>query len=58
MLVDSLRGDGESLYKAVERANDMFLAPEELRRKQNAEAMRRLRGLSSPPRQGRVTKLG
>lgn len=43
LLVDSLRGRDESLYKAIERANDMFLEPAELRRKQNQEAFRKLK---------------
>lgn len=57
ILVDSLRGQGESLYKAIGRANDLFLSPEELARKQNAEAFRKLK--IPPPRPGnqRVTTL-
>jgi hypothetical protein len=42
LLVDSIRGPNESLYKAIERANDLFLTPQELARKQNAEAFRKL----------------
>jgi hypothetical protein len=50
ILVDSLRGQGESLYKAIDRANDMFLTPQELARKQNAEAFRKLK--IPPPQPG------
>ena len=42
LLVDSIRGPEESLYKAIERANDMFLTKQELARKQNKEAFRKL----------------
>lgn len=58
LLVDSLRGPTESLYTALERANDMFLTPEELQRKQNAEAFRKL-GIPPPRAVGKkVVKLG
>jgi len=50
--VDSLRGRDESLYKAIERANDLFLSPEELRRKQNAEAFAKLH-VAKPPAAGK-----
>jgi len=50
ILVDSVRGQDESLYKAIERANDLFLTPQELARKQNAEAFRKLK--IPPPRPG------
>lgn len=43
LLVESLHGPNESIYKAIERANDMFLTERELARKQNAEAFRRLK---------------
>jgi hypothetical protein len=58
ILVDSIRGRDESLYTAIERANDMFLSPEELHRKQNAEAFRKL-GIPPPRAVGsKVVKLG
>ena len=55
ILVDSIRGRDESLFKAIERANDLFLEPAELRRKQNAEAFRKLK-IPAPGKgpQGRV----
>ena len=42
LLVDSIRGPEESLFKALERANDLFLSPHELARKQNKEAFKKL----------------
>lgn len=58
LLVDSLRGRDENLYAAIERANDLFLTPEELRQKQNAEAFRKL-GIPPPRAVGqKVVKLG
>lgn len=58
-LVDSIRGPNESLYKAIERADDLFLTPEQLRRKQNAEAFRKLKIPLKPPAaaKGRVIGL-
>jgi hypothetical protein len=50
ILVDSIRGRDESLYKAIERANDLFLTPQELARKENAEAFAKLK--IPPPRPG------
>ena len=57
ILVDSIRGQGESLYKAIDRADDLFLTPQELARKQNAEAFRKLK--IPPPKPGgqKVTPL-
>jgi hypothetical protein len=57
ILVDSIRGHDESLYKAIERADDLFLTPQELARKQNAEAFSKLK--IPPPRPGgqKVTPL-
>jgi hypothetical protein len=49
LLVDSLRGPQDSLYKAIERATDMFLAPDELRAKQNREAFQKLKIPMRPP---------
>lgn len=46
-----MRGRDESLYKAIERANDLFLTPAELRRKQNAEALAKLQ-VAKPPSPG------
>ncbi len=43
LLVDSIRGNDESLYKAIDRANDMFLTEHELARKQNKEAFAKLK---------------
>lgn len=57
ILVDSLRGQGESLYKAIERANDLFLTPTELARKQNAEAFRKLKIPRPRPGSQKVTPL-
>lgn len=58
LLVESLRGHSESLYTAIDRANDMFLTQEELQRKQNAEAFRKL-GIPPPRAVGqKVVKLG
>lgn len=58
LLVESLQGRDESIYAAIDRANDMFLSPEELQRKQNAEAFRKL-GIPPPRAVGqRVVKLG
>jgi hypothetical protein len=42
LLVDSIRGPEETLFKAIERANDLFLTEKELARKQNKEAFRKL----------------
>jgi hypothetical protein len=49
--VESIRGHDESLFKAIERANDLFLTPAELRRKQNAEAFAKLH-VAKPPSPG------
>lgn len=49
VLVDSLRGPDEPLHKAVERANDLFLTADELRRKQNKEAFAKLKIPLRPP---------
>lgn len=58
LLVDSLRGRDEPLHKALDRANDMFLTPQELARKQNKEAFKKL-GIPPPRAVGqRVTPLG
>lgn len=51
-------GPGESLYKGIERANDMFLTPVELRRKQNAEAFRKLKIPLRPPASAKGKVIG
>lgn len=42
LYVQELQGPQEPLMLARERAHDTFLSPEELRRKQNAEAFKQM----------------
>lgn len=46
-----MRGPNESLYKALERANDLFLTEDERRRKENREAFQKLKIPLRPPTQ-------
>jgi len=54
LMIDSFVAGGDSLHGAVERVSDLALEPEELRRKQNAEAIKKITGvMKASNQQGR-----